>query len=93
MAWEGLGWMVATSIMLGSLKEFDVFFMNQFSQKPLSIPLGSFRIFYKFREIFADQGAPPVSTTPVLNLPLVPMVSLIQSGKFATVVSDTGGSP
>jgi hypothetical protein len=34
MAYEGLGWMVATSVMLGSLKEFDVFFMNQFSQAP-----------------------------------------------------------
>jgi hypothetical protein len=31
------------------------------------ITLGSFRIFQKFAEIFASQGAPPVSTTPVAN--------------------------
>jgi hypothetical protein len=30
-----------------------------FSPKPLSIPLGPFRIFQKFTEIFTAQGAPP----------------------------------
>ncbi len=33
-------------------------FQNQFPPKPLSIPLGPFRIFSKFAEIFAAQGAP-----------------------------------
>jgi hypothetical protein len=35
--------------------------MNQFP------PLGLFRIFRKFVEIFAAQGAPPLSLTPVAN--------------------------
>jgi hypothetical protein len=30
----------------------------------------------KFTEIFASQGAPPLSTTPVANLPPVPLVLL-----------------
>ncbi len=30
----------------------------------------------KFAEIFASQGAPPVSTTPVANLPPIPLVLL-----------------
>jgi hypothetical protein len=33
--------------------------------KPLSILLGRFEFFRKFSEIFAAQGAPPVSLTPV----------------------------
>jgi hypothetical protein len=37
------------------------------SPKPLSIPLGPFRIFRKFAEIFAAQGSPPVLLTPVAN--------------------------
>ncbi len=45
------------------------FFHESVSPKPLSIPLGPFRIFRKFAEIFAAQGWPPVSTTPVANLP------------------------
>jgi hypothetical protein len=40
------------------------FFHESVSPKPLSIPLGPFR---KFAEIFAAQGAPPVSVTPVAN--------------------------
>jgi hypothetical protein len=35
--------------------------------KPLIIALGSFQIFQKFAEIFASQGAPPVSTTLAAN--------------------------
>ncbi len=38
-----------------------------------SIPLGPFQIFRKFAEILASQGAPPLSTTPVANLPLMSM--------------------
>jgi hypothetical protein len=38
------------------------------SPKPLITPLGPFKIFFrKFTEIFAAQGAPPVSLTPVAN--------------------------
>jgi hypothetical protein len=44
-----------------------IFFMNQFSPQPQSIPLGPFQVFRKFAEIFAAQGAPPVSLPPVAN--------------------------
>jgi hypothetical protein len=48
---------------------FDVWFFSWICcPKPLSIPLGQFRIFSrKFAEIFAAQGAPPVSLTPVVH--------------------------
>ncbi len=48
-----------------------VFFMNQFPRSPRVFQLDSFEFFRKFAEIFASQGAPPVSTTPVTNLPQV----------------------
>jgi hypothetical protein len=43
------------------------FFYESVSPKPLNIPLGRFKCFRKFAEIFAAQGAPPVSLTPVAN--------------------------
>ncbi len=43
------------------------------SPKPLKITQGSFQRFPKFAEILASQGAPPVSTTPEANVPLVSM--------------------
>ncbi len=44
---------------------FDLWFFHEsVSTKPLSIP---YKFFRKFSEIFADQGAPPVSLTPVAN--------------------------
>jgi hypothetical protein len=46
--------------------------------------------FWFFAEIFASQGAPPVSTTPVANL----LVSTTPAANFATSfasVVDTGG--
>jgi hypothetical protein len=43
-----------------------VIFLNQFPPS-LIIPLGPFRIFSKFAEIFVAQGLPPVLTTPVAN--------------------------
>ncbi len=42
-----------------------VFFMNQFLPHPRVCHLDHFEFFRKFAEIFASQGAPPVSTTPV----------------------------
>jgi hypothetical protein len=41
--------------------------MESVSPKHLIIPLGPFRNFRKFEEIFAAQGAPPVSLTPGAN--------------------------
>jgi hypothetical protein len=41
---------------------FDfMFFHESVSSKPLSISLGPFLLFQKFVEIFAAQGAPPMS--------------------------------
>jgi hypothetical protein len=67
-----------------------------------SIPLGQFQIFQKCAEIFASQGAPPVSTKLVANLPPISttlatyfttsFASVVDtSGKFALGVNDTGG--
>ncbi len=44
-----------------------VFFMNQFPPSPRVSHLDRFEFFRKFAEIFADQGWPPVSLTPVAN--------------------------
>ncbi len=77
-----------------------VFFMNQFPPNPRVFHLDRFEFFRKFAEIFASQGAPPVSTTPVANLPpvsttpaakfpLVPATVANFSTIFASVV-DTG---
>ncbi len=44
-----------------------VFFMNQFPPSIRVYQYGLFDFFRKFTEIFAAQGAPPVSTTPVAN--------------------------
>jgi hypothetical protein len=49
-----------------------VFFMNQFPPHHRVFHLDRFEIFRKFAEIFASQGAPPVSTTPAAKLPPVP---------------------
>jgi hypothetical protein len=79
-----------------------VFFMNQFPPRPRVFHLDRFEFFRKSAEIFASQGAPPVSTTPVANLPPVSatpvenfstiFASVVDiSGKFATGVNDTGG--
>ncbi len=79
-----------------------VFFLNQFPPHPKVFHLDRFEFFRKFAEIFATQGAPPVSTTPVANLPPVsatPSANFYTifagvvdtGGKFATGVNDTGG--
>jgi hypothetical protein len=79
-----------------------VFFINQFPPSPREFHLNCFEFFQKFAEIFASQGAPPVSTTPVANLPPVSATPVANfssifasvvdtAGKFAAGVNDTGG--
>jgi hypothetical protein len=64
-----------------------VFFMNQFPPSPRVFHLDRFEFFRKFAEIFASQGAPPVSMTPVANLPLV---STTPAAKLPPVSTGTG---
>jgi hypothetical protein len=61
-----------------------VFFMNQFPPSPRVFHLDRFKFFQKFAEIFASQGAPPVSMTPAAKLPPVSMtpVAIATGGKF-----------
>jgi hypothetical protein len=79
-----------------------VFFMNQFPPSPRVLHLDRFKFFRKFAEIFASQGAPPVTTTPAAKLPPVsttpvanlPPVSATPVANFSTIftsVVDTGG--
>ncbi len=64
------------------------FFHESVSPQPQSIQLGPFQIFRKFLEIFARQGAPPVSTTPEANFATI-FASVVETGgKFATGVND-----
>jgi len=44
-----------------------VFFVDQFPPSIWVYHYGNFEFFRKFAEIFAAQGTPPVSTTPVAN--------------------------
>ncbi len=44
-----------------------VFFMTQFPPHPSVFHLDRFKFIQKFAEIFASQGAPPVSTIPAAN--------------------------
>jgi hypothetical protein len=64
--------------------------MKSSPPKPLKITLDHFKFFRKFAKIFASQGAPPVSTTPVAN-----NQNFSDCGyfPFATGVNDTGGAP
>jgi hypothetical protein len=59
--------------------------MDQFPPKPLIIPLGHFKFFQNFAEIFAAQDAPPVSLTPVAN------GKNLKSEKFSLFLLDTFG--
>jgi hypothetical protein len=46
----------------------QIFYMDQFPPSPLLYHEGNFKFFRKFTEIFAAQGAPPMSLlTPVAN--------------------------
>jgi hypothetical protein len=65
---------------------FDFRFSTWISfPKHLTIPKGPFRIFSKFTETFAVQGAPLVSLTPVAN------GKNLQSEKFSLFLLDTFG--
>jgi hypothetical protein len=63
---------------------FRIFSRIIFPQDP-KIALGSFQIFVKI------QVAPPVSMTPVVNMPAVPLVFVNAGGKFASSINNTGG--
>jgi hypothetical protein len=67
-----------------------VFFMNQFPPSSRVFHFDRFKFFRKFTEIFAIQGAPPVSTTPVANFSTI-FASVVDTGsKFSAGVNDTG---
>ncbi len=68
-----------------------VFFMNQFPPSSRVFHLNRCKFFRKFAEIFASQGAPPVSTTPVANFSTIFASVVDNGGKFAAGVNDTGG--
>jgi hypothetical protein len=53
--------------------------------------LDHFKFFRKFAEIFASQGAPPVSTTPAANFATSSPCVVDTGGKFTTGVNDAGG--
>jgi hypothetical protein len=98
-------WNSVTRIFKGTVSRdflLLVFFMNQFPPSPRVFHLDRFEFFRKFAEIFASQGAPPVSTTPAAKLPPVsttpmanlPPVSATPVANFSTIfasVVDTGG--
>ncbi len=66
---------------------FRFFSWITFPQAPDTIIRIISNFFRKFAEIFASQGAPPVSLTPVANLPPVSTTP----AAFATGINDTGG--
>ncbi len=68
-----------------------VFFMNQFPPSPRVFHLDHFKFFRKFAEIFASQGAPPVSTTLVANLPPVSTTPVANISTIFASVVDTDG--
>ncbi len=70
--------------------------MNQFPPSPRVFHLDRFEFFRKFVEIFASQGAPPVSMTPLSVTPVANFSTIFASvvdtgGKFATGVNDAEG--
>ncbi len=68
-----------------------VVFMNQFPPSPRVSHYDCFKFFRKFAEIFASQGAPPVSTPPMANLPRVSATPAANFVTSFTSVIDTGG--
>ncbi len=68
--------------------------MNQFPPNPRVFHEDHFKFFGKFMEIFAIQGAPPVSMTPVANVDTEGKIansSKDTRGKFATSINETSG--
>jgi hypothetical protein len=64
--------------------------MNQLPPSP-GVFHDRFQIFQKFAEIFASQGAPLVSTTPVANLLPASATSAANFSIIFASVVDTGG--
>jgi hypothetical protein len=64
--------------------------MNQFPSSPRVFLYDRFNFFQKFAELFASQGAPPVSTTPTANFSTSFASVVDTGGKFATGVNDPG---
>ncbi len=62
----------------------QIFFHESSYPKPLDITKGSFRIFRKFAETFANQGEQSVSTIPAVNLTPVPLLLLIPAANIST---------
>jgi hypothetical protein len=66
--------------------------MNQFPPSP-EYPIRTVSNFFrKFAEIYASQGAPPVSTTPAANLPPVSTTLVANFATNFASVFDTGGN-
>ncbi len=64
----------------------QVFFHESSSPKLQKITVGFFRIFSKIRAvIFISEGAPPISTTPVANLPLL-STTTVDSGALGKLI-------
>jgi hypothetical protein len=59
------------------------FFHESVSPSPIVFHLDRFEFFQKFAEIFASQGEPPVSATPVANFSTIFGSVVDTSGKFA----------
>ncbi len=68
-----------------------VFFVNQFPPSPRVSHSDRFEFFRKFVEIFVSKGAPPVSRTPVANLPAVSTTPAANFANTLASVVDTGG--
>ncbi len=67
------------------------FLLLVFFHESVSPHLDRFEFFRKFAEIFASQGALPVSATPVANFSTIFASVVDTGGKFATGVNDAGG--
>jgi hypothetical protein len=67
------------------------FFMNQIPHSPRVFHEDHFDFFRKFADLFAFQGAPPVSTTQAANFSTSFASFVDTGGIFATGVNDIGG--
>ncbi len=72
---------------------FDFWFFHEsVSPKPLSIPLGPFRIFSKIHGDIRSSRLPPVSTTLAILVVKFATGVVDTGGKFAAAVVDFGGT-